>query len=72
MSKPEEMSEEYYLCPSCGERAVKITGGRYIQMLHCVACGWSISVQEWNSMSPEEKKKMYDRVKGRKKRLFGE
>jgi len=56
-------------CPICDTPAVTLTQGQYIGILQCMNCGWSMSVDEWNSLSKEEKKKL--RKKKRRFKLFG-
>lgn len=71
MSDASEFGGKYYICPSCGVKAVQISGGKYIQTLQCMSCGWSMSAEEWNKLSDIDKAKMYDKATERKKKLFG-
>jgi len=65
MSKPEQKKTEQtaWECPVCGVKAVIIAPGAHISMLQCMNCGWSMSVQQWNRLSKEEKKKLRKKKK---------
>jgi len=45
-------------CPVCGIKAAEIRRGRYVGLIQCFACGWSMDLDKWNHLSPEEKKKL--------------
>ena len=59
MSKRSEITQNLYSCPQCGVKAVNLADGRHIQTLQCMACGWSMSVNQWNAIPLAEKRKMY-------------
>jgi len=59
------MTQTPYKCPECKSKSLLRFHGQYIDLLQCMSCGFSISVQEWNELTKKEK----DKLRGKKRRF---